>query len=157
MYLLEIARLLDESNRPLSFVEDSLDIPKVTMEKLVDQVGCNLAGGLKLLGFFAFSTRLVQPIFERLLAKLRAHEDLFQEAAEFNSPELFLFTHTGKSYRVDTLILGDAKVTVPVERFRRASEVVTSVHLFVNKTFYVAEKVEEPDDSEDPSIQYNVG
>lgn len=156
VFFLEIVRLFDGQKTPLAFTEETLNVPKETLVNVVDEVGSNLAGGLKLLGFFAFSPRLTQATLERLLTKLQAHADFFHDASEFSSPDLFLFTHNGKTARVDSLMSDGSKGPIAIERFRRPGEVVGAVHLFLNKTFFVEEKEEEPQDSRDFSLTYNV-
>ena len=156
MFFLEIVRVLDSNNLPINFTKDIFSIPKDSIVNLVDEIGSNLAGGLKLIGFFAYSIRLNFDLQERLMFALNKHSDLFKTNPEFSSPDLFLFANNGKTARVDLLLSDGTRAPIPIDRYKRPSECVTQVHLFLNKTFYLEEKEAIIEDSRDFSLGYNV-
>lgn len=151
--------MIDDESKPLKFpVEEdkvwNLDKP---VKRLIDEIGCNLVGGLSLVGFFAYSPKLNQQTTERLLAKLQSLSDLLNDNSEFSSPDVFLFSHTGRVARIDPLS-SDGRSIAPIqsELYRKPSELVVSYHLFINRTFFIEEKMESVDNDSELSMNFNV-
>lgn len=152
-------RLIDDEGRPLGFpIEEGKNVNlEKAVRRLIDEIGSNLVGGLSLVGFFAYSPKLNQQAVERLLAKLQPLGDLINDNSEFSSPEVFLFSHTGRAARIDP-ITSDGRSSAPIqsELYRKPAELVASCHLFINRTFFIEEKTEIGEHDSEPSMNFNV-
>lgn len=123
--------------------------------KLSNKIGCNLIGGLKILGFFYYSTKMSSKSADSIINLLNQHVNIIQESQEFNNPDIFIFTHTGKSFRIESLFSGQNSISFPIAKFKPANEMVSSLNIFINKTFFIPEKV-DCEYKDDESFMYNV-
>jgi hypothetical protein len=125
------------------------------IDHLLEQIGCNLVGGLCILGFFlpssVFSTKSALAID----AKIRERLPLFKASKEFHNEHTFVFFTNMKNLKIYSFRLADLSViNYPIIKFKEINEMISSVHLFVNRSYAISEETES--DLEDASVQFDV-
>ena len=122
---------------------------------LVEQVGCSLVGGLKILGFFLPSSVFSSTAALAIDTKIKERLDLIRSSKEFDSEHTFVYFTNMKNLKIYSFKLSDQSiVNYPTIKFKEITELVSAAHFFVNRTYAVSE--ETATELEDVSVQFDV-
>lgn len=120
------------------------------------QIGCNLVGGLKLLGFFFYSPKMDSKMSDIILTKLKEHVPFINNSKEFSSPDLFFLAHAGKHIKVEQFGNQGPSITLQISKFKAVSDMVSSLRMYIDRTFFVEEKLGSHNEQDDSMFSFNV-
>jgi hypothetical protein len=130
-------------------------LPEEVIDCLIEQIGCNLVGGLKILGFFLPSSVFSSQAAIAIDGKIKERLNFIRASKEFDSEHTFVYFTNMKNLKIYAFKLSDQSViNYPTIKFKEITELVSAAHFFVNRTYAVSE--EGSGALEDASVQFDV-
>ena len=91
-----------------------------------------------------------------ILTKLKEHVPFINNSKEFSSPDLFFLAHTGKHIKVEQFGNHGPSITLQISKFKAVPDMVSSIRMFINRTFFLEEKLDSNNKQDDSLFSFNV-
>ena len=143
IFILEKLPILNKNHEKLNLEIFSKKKINEYLEFIVDEIGCKISGGIKILGFIFFleTEKIENQKKDFFEMKIKSVLNFFKKSNEFLDDELLMVYKNKNDLQVNSIsYINQISSNINNIKFKENSEYVSNCNLYIKKKFYLEKK-----------------